>query len=956
MGRAQTATILRYVRNLVEAEDAQSLPDGDILRQFVATRDEQAFAILLQRHAPTVWGVCRQLLRSEQDAEDAFQATFLLLVRKAGSIRKSESLGCWLHGVAYRIALRARQSAQTRKTHERNAAGHKPDAVAPDLAWRGIEAALDEEVERLPRAYRTPFVLCCLGSKTREEAARELGWRLGTVSSRIARARALLQQRLARRGVTLSAALCADVLWRRSAAAAVPQALLRGLVRAAGMGGAGSGEGVSAAALLLAEGVVNSMTMTRWLLLPVFLIGVVLLGTAAGLAGWPGGEEKPVAQQGAPQAMPSHPRTDLFGDLLPPGALARMGTIRYAQGDSTDGPPVLAPDHKTFATVSHHTPYRNGRVVCLWDAATGKELGHIDDLDFENYQVFFLKTEDLLGTLGISRKPVEGKTHAYAIQFWDPATGKKKAAPLFAIGYPFEPWALSRDEKWLASAGREPPVRVRDRKTGKILGEWKGDGTRINQLAFSPDGKIVAISCGKTIHFWDWQGQRETRHLGDFPEDVLRLWFSPDGKWIAAAIWNEGVRVWETTEFTEVRRLLGEQEVRFFPDGKRLLSTTTGMVWDVASGKEGPRFENCGPCLTLDFSGDGKTVMGYMAGRIRRWNAATGKDQSAPELPVKGIMVHQVGFLPDGQTVVSASPDGSVRLWDAGTGKEQRTLVQGTVWDHQQPTYMRVAPDGTIVVARKNRLSFFKGNEKPGEVTLTDFPDGLASLNVSCDGKSLVLAGGSGANRLIQPWDLPGRKPGPSFAPPENTALETIAVSRGRDLAVCVGNSVCLLDPRTGAITRKIVDRAERPPNRKPGEKGDDGGGYGHFHGVQSLTFSLDDTMLASGGHPDGALRILDMLSGKTRHLLLPVRGNHYDLRNTVFSPDGSMLAAESEPGVVDVWETRSGQLRRRFLGHRSYQTTLAFSPDGARLVTGNRDATLLVWDIFGIRATPKTP
>jgi RNA polymerase sigma factor (sigma-70 family) len=952
MGTLGVGTILRYVRNLVEAEVVQGTCDGEILRRFVANRDEQAFAVLLQRHAQTVWGVCYHLLRKEQDAEDAFQATFLLLARKASSIRKADALGCWLHGVAYRIALRLKRSTHTRQAHEKHAAVHKQVAVPADLASRELQAALNEEVQRLPQAFRAPFVLCCLDSKTREEAAHELGCCLGTISSRIARARTLLQRRLARRGVTLSGVLCAGALWRQSLAAAVPTTLLRSTAQAAVVGGVSGNEVVSTTALLLADAMGRTMTMTRWLLVTVFLVGCGVLATTAGLHSRVGGEkEPPDPQSPSVQAKELSPRTDLFGDPLPPGALARMGTVRYAQGDSMDGYPVLAPDQKTFVTVSHHTPYRRGRVLCLWETATGKELRHIDDPDFENFQAFFLKTENLLATFGISRKTVEGKAYAYAMQFWDPATGKKAPGGVQVSEYHFEPWALSLDEQWLVSASRQPPVLVRDRKTGKVLAQWKGDGARIDRLAFSPNGKTVAIACAKAIYFWDWQGTRATRRLGDFPEDVLRLSFAPDGKSVAAAIWKEGVRVWETTGLTEVRRFPGEQEIRFFPDGKSLISTTTGVVWDLATGKERARFENCADCLTLDFSLDGKTVMGYRAGRICRWDAATGKDQSTPALPIKGVMFHQVGFLPDGKTVVSASPDGAVRLWDSGTGREQRTLVPGTVWDHQQPTYMRVAPDGTVVVVRNKRLSFFKGQGPAREIGLTDFPEGsLASLNVSPDGKTLVLAGGTETKRLIQVWDLPGRKLEASFTPPENTALETIGISSGREVAACVGDSICLLSARTGAITRTLVKRPEARLMRNPGQKGDDGGGYSYFHGIHGLTFSPDGYLLASGGHPDGALTILDVFSARARHILAPPsRDNHYELRNTVFSPDGRMLASDSEPGVVDVWETSSGQRRRRFLGHRSYQTTLAFSPDSARLVSGNRDATLLVWDVFGV-------
>src|SRR5262249_10100333 len=161
---------------------------------------------LMQRHGGLVWGVCKHLLRQEQDVEDAFQATFLVLARRAGSIRKTDAVGSFLHGVAYRVAVKARLGAQRRAAPQRAAA--RPQArPRADLGWRELQAALDEEVQRLPERYRGPFVLCCLEGKSRQDVARELGCKEGTLASRLARARALLQRRLSHRGVTLSAAL-----------------------------------------------------------------------------------------------------------------------------------------------------------------------------------------------------------------------------------------------------------------------------------------------------------------------------------------------------------------------------------------------------------------------------------------------------------------------------------------------------------------------------------------------------------------------------------------------------------------------------------------------------------------------------------------------------------------------------------------------------------------------------
>jgi WD40 repeat protein len=675
-------------------------------------------------------------------------------------------------------------------------------------------------------------------------------------------------------------------------------------------------------------------------------LALVLVGTlpafGAGLATIPLSDAMQAESPAEKARVEGQARTDLFGDLLPPGALARMGTIRYAQGDSIDGSPALAPDHTIFATVSRQTPYRQGRTVCLWDATTGKELQHIDDPNYENYQVFFLKHENLLGTLGISRKSVRGGKLAYAVQFWDPKTGKKAVAPFQVLEDRFDPWALSADEKLLVSASWEPPVVVRERKTGKVLAKWNGERTRLSRLAFSPDGKTVAIGTENSVYLWDWQANREVGKLSDFPkQSVLRLWFSPDGRWLAAAIFNEGLRVWDTKRLTEGHRIQGEYDVRFFPDGKRLVSATTGKIWDVATGKQVGRVENCAHCLTLDIAADGRSVAGYALGRFRRWDADTGKDRSPSAPPVPQIMIHQVGFLPDGKSVVSASPDGAVRVWDAATGKELRTLAAGAGWEpqHSAPMFLRVAADGTIVTARGKRLAFFRVQDKAEEIALEA---DAASLNLSPDGKSLIL---TTSNRLVQIGDIASRKIVIQCTVPKWTGLGSLGVTSDRNrIAAYINRAVVLLN-LSGDIEQVLEKRSEQPKG-----KGDWDDGYSYFPGIQAFAFSPTGDVLASSGHL-GALKLLDVRSGKARHVLTPPKPKyqHSELRNVVFSPNGRMIAAESADGVVDVWETSTGQRRHRFVGHRSCQTTLAFSPDGMRLASGNRDATILIWDVFGL-------
>jgi RNA polymerase sigma factor (sigma-70 family) len=256
------------------------LTDGQLLGAFIEHQDEAAFEVLLHRHGPMVLGVCRRILRNYHDAEDAFQATFLILLRKAATLTSREAVASWLYGVAYRTALKARAIAVQRRRRERPETERPEPAVCfrdPCESWQPL---LDQEVNRLPLRYRLPLLLCDLEGKTRKEAARELGWPEGTVSGRLARARSLLARRLTRRGVALSGATLATLNLGPEAAAAVWRtALFRSTVKAAGLLAAGQGVagGISAPVATLMEGVLKTMLFTKLKIAALALLGVIAL-------------------------------------------------------------------------------------------------------------------------------------------------------------------------------------------------------------------------------------------------------------------------------------------------------------------------------------------------------------------------------------------------------------------------------------------------------------------------------------------------------------------------------------------------------------------------------------------------------------------------------------------------------------------------------------------------------
>jgi RNA polymerase sigma factor (sigma-70 family) len=274
------AHLLQHLRRLGVTPAAGSASDAVLLGRFVRQRDEAAFAELVARYGPMVLRTCRRVLADTHDAEEAFQATFLVLARKAASVRPPEALAAWLHEVARRAALKARAARSRRCQRERPPlATEPPDPHADPLAElcvRELLTVLDEEVRRLPEVYRLPVLLCCVEGRTQEEAARQLGWSHGSVRGRLMRGRARLHARLVRRGLTLSAGLLALEVLRGTATAAVAARLGDAVLRAACSPGAGD---VSHGAFVLAEGVVRNMMLTKLksLALVVLLVGAVVL-------------------------------------------------------------------------------------------------------------------------------------------------------------------------------------------------------------------------------------------------------------------------------------------------------------------------------------------------------------------------------------------------------------------------------------------------------------------------------------------------------------------------------------------------------------------------------------------------------------------------------------------------------------------------------------------------------
>lgn len=321
-----TPTLLHAISRKADA----ITPDAELLARYLRERDPGAFEELLRRHGPLVWSVCRQALAQRADAEDAFQAVFLALVRSADRIRDGRTLPAWLHGVAVRVAMRAKRDFARRRTRERAAASPETDRPVSDEAWEALVAAVHEEVQRLPEAERTAFVLCELQGVSQADAAARLGWPLGSLSGRLCKARRRLLDRLAARGIAPAAAVGVGITTR--AACAVPEGVFEVVKTFPGAPGA-----ASTAAAALARGLVEGVAMRVKLTAAVVVVAFGLTGGAVWLSkaeAQPEAGKPPGAEGAAGGAKPKKPGQP------PPGASGYPGAPgRPPRTDSADDPP-----------------------------------------------------------------------------------------------------------------------------------------------------------------------------------------------------------------------------------------------------------------------------------------------------------------------------------------------------------------------------------------------------------------------------------------------------------------------------------------------------------------------------------------------------------------------------------------------------------------------------------------
>jgi RNA polymerase sigma factor (sigma-70 family) len=339
MAKPQLAGVLRHLGELRATRAVAEASDAELLSRFADRHEEAAFTGLLRRHGPMVWAVSRRVLPDPQDAEDVFQAAFLLLARKADSIRKRESVGSWLHGVAHRLALQARARGSRRRAHEKRAADMRDTGPGSEAVGREVREALDRALQELPECYRAALVLCYLEGKSHQEAARQLGCPLTTLRSRVARGRGMLRGRLMKHGLTLSAAGLAALLIAGSAPAAVPPLLAKAVLKAARPYAVGQAATTlcSARVAELVEGGLRTMAVRKVKTAAV----VLLIGLLAGAGALAHGG-RPAGEKHEPPAVVARAKGGEPGRDAPKPAAKEAGEVTVSGR-------VLGPDDKPFA-------------------------------------------------------------------------------------------------------------------------------------------------------------------------------------------------------------------------------------------------------------------------------------------------------------------------------------------------------------------------------------------------------------------------------------------------------------------------------------------------------------------------------------------------------------------------------------------------------------------------------
>jgi RNA polymerase sigma factor (sigma-70 family) len=626
MASSPVSEFLQRLGRSWQLRELEEQADCQLLDRFVGGRDCVALEGLVRRYASTVWAICRRQSLTYHDAEDAFQAVFLVLACKASSLRGDGALAVWLFEVARKTASKTRQRRMNYWTRERQ-------AVDPEVAGEPGEPALqlelrmvlDEEISRMPAKYRMALLLCDLQGLSRSEAAKQLPLPEGTVASRLNRARALLGKRLARRGLTMSALTLGPTLGNTPGSAAPLPAVLSITLQATRvLAAAGStGAGLSSTSADLANAVVRSMALakSRMIGLTFLLVGLVPSG---GLLAYHVCSA-PSSGSDVGQAVLCVPEVPASWPGLAPGA--KVGEVRVYKAPGAS---------RTITAVAFAPNGRRG-VVCgddgfvrCYDLVTGNQIW---ELNTHCQGPGGPRDVAIAGNGQLALVAIQDTT----VRVLDMATGRElrqfRGHKARALGVTFSRdsrRALSASGTWDGNAVQDNSVILWDVATGKVIRRFEAHTGWVSTPAFSPDERLILTpSCDRTIRLWDVQTGGLLKTFRGHQGFIRTASFSNDGRFILSGSEDRTIRLWDVAT------------------GEELVPRFTGHTWFVEA---------------TAFSPDSRNVLSAgKDGTLRWWDVATRKQLlcwTEHRSPVCAIAIFR-----SGKYALSGGADGLVRLW-----------------------------------------------------------------------------------------------------------------------------------------------------------------------------------------------------------------------------------------------------------------------------------------------------